>query len=103
MARLRRRDGEDSLPQLWLFEPPRNQPLEDSRPARTQPSSRNDEHATSSRIVGSRYEGGERAMRLGLRHPMQVKSRLNFMLAALEPLGIGAIDPGKAVERLERP
>lgn len=42
-------------------------------------------------------------MRLGLRHSMQVENRLNFVLTALEPLGIGAVDPGQAVEWLGRP
>ena len=92
-------DGEDPPPQLPLFQPSRNRSLEDPGPARTQSSSRDDEHAAPSGTVGSRDKSGERAMRHGLRHPVQIQSCLDLAKTALEPLGIGAIDPGEAIER----
>ena len=44
-------------------------------------------------------KAGERAMRLGLGHAVQVEPRLDRVLAALQPLGARAIDPGKAPRR----
>jgi len=92
-------DGQDPPPQLRLFQPSRHRFLENPGPARTQSSSRDDEHAAPSGIVGSRDKSGERVMRLGLRHPVQIQSCLDLAKTALEPLGIGAIDPGEAIER----
>jgi hypothetical protein len=49
--------------------------------------------------VGSGDKDGERAMRLGLRHPVQIQSCLDLVKTAFEPLGVGAIDPDEAIER----
>lgn len=38
-------------------------------------------------------------MRLGLRHSVKVEGRLDFVQAALEPLGGGSVYPGEAIER----
>ena len=38
-------------------------------------------------------------MRLGLGHSMKIETRLDRVQTALQPLGIGAIDPGKSIER----
>ena len=92
-------DGEDPPSQLRLFKPSRNRSLEDPWPARTQSSSRDDKHAATSSIVGSHDKSGERTMRLGLRHPVQIQSCLDLAKTALEPLSVGAIDPGEAIER----
>jgi len=92
-------DGEDPVPQLRLFQPSRNRFLEDPGPARTQSSSRDDKHTAPSGIVRGGDKSGERAMRLDLRHPVQIQSSLDLAKTALEPLGIGAVDPGEAIQR----
>jgi len=97
VTRLGWRDVEDPPPQLRFFQPSRNRSLEDPGPARTQSSSGDDKHAAPSGIVGSRDKGGERAMRLGLCHPVQIQRCFDLAKTALESLGIGAIDPGEAV------
>lgn len=103
MARLGWRNCKDQSPQLWLFEPPRKRPFEDPRPAGTQPPSGDDEQAAPSGLVGSRDKGGQCSMGLGLRHSMQIESCLDFVQTALQPLGVGAVDPGEAIEARWRP
>jgi hypothetical protein len=44
-------------------------------------------------------EGREGAMRLGLGHPMEIKACLDPVQTALQPFGIGTVDPGKLIER----
>jgi len=48
--------------------------------------------------VRGRDKNPERPVRLGLRHSMKVEGRLDFVQAALEPLGGGAVYPGEAIE-----
>ena len=38
-------------------------------------------------------------MRLGLGHSVQIEACLDPVQTALQPFGVGAVDPGKAVER----
>ena len=45
---------------------------------------------------------GERTVRLGLGHAVQIEPRLDRAAAALQPFGGGAIDPGEPVERRRR-
>lgn len=99
MMGLRRRDGEDMPPQLGLFEPARNRSLEDTRPALPEPPPSDHEHATSSSGPRRRDEGKEGAMRLGLSHSVEIEACLYFVQTALQPFRVGAIDPGKAIER----
>jgi len=49
--------------------------------------------------VRGRDKSPERPVRLGLRHSVKVEGRLDFVQAALEPLGGGAVYPGEAIER----
>ena len=58
-----------------------------------------DEQTALSRLMGSRDKGGECSMSLGLRHSMQIESCLDCVQTALQPLGVGAVDPGEAIER----
>ncbi len=37
-------------------------------------------------------------MRLGLGHSVQIEACLDPVLTALQPFGVGAVDPGKAIE-----
>lgn len=41
-------------------------------------------------------------MRLGLGHPVKIEARFDPVQTALQPFGIGAVDPGKTVERRQR-
>lgn len=97
--RLRRRDCEDVPPQLRLFQPARNRSLEDARPALPESPPGDDQHAAPSRGARRRDEGGECLMRLGLGHAVKIKACLDPVQPALQPFGIGAVDPGKTIER----
>ena len=41
-------------------------------------------------------------MRLGLAHPVKIEARLDPVPTALQPFGVGAVDPGKPIERRQR-
>jgi hypothetical protein len=38
-------------------------------------------------------------MRLGLGHPVKIEACLDPVPTALQPFGVGAVDPGKTIER----
>jgi hypothetical protein len=38
-------------------------------------------------------------MRLGLGHSVKIEARLDPVQTTLQPFGIGAVDPGKTIER----
>ena len=102
MLRLRRRDRQDLPPQLRLLQPARNRTLEDARPALPEPPPGDDEHATPRRGARRGDEGRKGSMRLGLGHPVKIEACLYPVQTALQPFGVGAVDPGKTVERRQR-
>ena len=96
---LRRRDREDLPPQLRLLQPARNRTLEDARPALPEAPPGDDEHATPSRGARRGDEARECPMRLGLGHSMKIQACLDPVQTALQPFGVGAVDPSKTIER----
>jgi len=61
-------------------------------------------HQNASLAVGSRAanERGEYPVRLTLGHSVQVESRVDVVLAALQPLRVGSVNAGEAVKRERR-
>ncbi len=41
-------------------------------------------------------------MRLGLAHSVKIEACLDPVHPALQPFGVGAVDPGKTIERRQR-
>jgi len=41
-------------------------------------------------------------MRLGLGHSVKIEAGLDTVHTALQPFGVGAVDPGKTIERRQR-
>jgi len=41
-------------------------------------------------------------MRLGLGHTVKIEACLDLVHTALQPFGVGAVDPGKTIERRQR-
>ena len=101
MMRLSGGDCENLPTQLRFFEPARKGAFEHARPALAEPAPGDHEHAAPAALARCRDEGGERPMRLGLSHPVQIEARRDPVLTAPQPLGGGAVDPGKAIERRE--
>src|SRR5215469_18526056 len=98
MARLRGRDCQDLPPQHGLFEPSRNRAFQNARTVGTEASTGDDQDTAKSRIARGMNKCEECTMRLGLRHAVQVETRLDPVEAALQPLGVGAVDPGEAIK-----
>jgi hypothetical protein len=82
VARLGGCPREDMTSQLGLFQPTRNQALEDPRPVWAKSSPGNDENASAARITRRPEEGGKLPMRFGLRHSMQVKTCFDIVQTA---------------------
>ena len=99
MLRLRRCDREDLPPQLRFLQPARNRTLEDARPALAKSPPSDDEHAPPSRRARRRDEGTEGPMRLGLGHSVKIEAGLDTVHTALQPFGVGAVDPSETIER----
>lgn len=102
VLRLRRRDREDVPPQLRFLQPARNRTLEDARPALPEPPPSDDEYATPSDGPRACDEGKKGPMRLGLGHSVKIKACLDLVQTALQPFGVGTVNPGKAIERWQR-
>src|SRR5205814_10227992 len=101
MMRLGRRDTEQMPTQTRLAEPARHRRSQD---AAAEPAAPGDhQHAAMTGRLGGSDKARERTVRLALRQPMQVQPGLDLMTAALQSLGIGAIDAGEAVERRPGP
>ena len=98
MARLRGRDCQELPPQHGLFEPSRNRAFQHARPVGTETSTGDDQDTAKSGIARGMNKCEECTMRLGLRHAVQVEARLDPVEAALQPLGVGAVDPGEAIK-----
>jgi hypothetical protein len=97
VLRLGRRDREDVPPQLRFLQPARNRTLEDARPALAEPAPSDDEHATPSYGPRGRDESKEGPMRLGLGHSVKIEACLDLVQTALQPFGVGAVNPGKTI------
>ena len=98
MARLRGRDRQELPPQHGLFEPSRNRAFQHARPVGTEASTGDDQDTAKSRIARGMNKCSEGAVRLGLGHTMQVEASFDPMVAALQPLGVGAVNPGEAIK-----
>jgi hypothetical protein len=99
MARLCRRDRQDLPPQPGLFEPPRNRALQNAGPVGVQTPTGDDQDAAKSRVARCVNKCSDGAMRFGLGHAVQVEAGFDPMVAALQPLGVGAVDPREPIER----
>src|SRR5437763_5925011 len=85
------------MAQLRLMEPARHGALQNAaaRPA----MAGDDEDTAPAGGARGRDKAPERAMRLGLGHPVEIEPRLDRALSTSEPLGGGAVDTGELVER----
>lgn len=99
MLRLGRRHREDIWPQCRLLEPSRNQLPKDPRPALPASLSGNYQYAAPPYTARLRNEGGQGLVRFSLCHSMQIEPCLDPMQPAFQPFCIGAVDPGKTIER----
>jgi len=99
MFRLGRRDREDMWPQRRPLKPSRNQVFQNPRPALPAPPSGNYQHAAPPHTPRLCNEAGQSPVRLGLSQSMQIKPCLDPMASALQPFCVGAVDPGKTIER----
>ena len=97
MLRPGRGDRQHMMAQLGLMEPARHGALQNA--AAHAAVAGDDEDAAAAGGARARHKTLERAMRLGLGHPVEIEPRLDRAAATAEPLGGGAIDPGEAVER----
>jgi hypothetical protein len=99
MTRLRRRKCQDLPPQPGLFEPPWDGTLQNARPVGAQTPAGYDQDAAKPRVAGGVNKSSDGAMRFGLSHAMQVEAGFDPVVAALQPLGVGVVDPREAIER----
>jgi hypothetical protein len=97
MLRPGRGDRQHIAAQIGLVEPTRYGALQNA--AAHAAMAGDDEDAAATGGARARHKAGERAMRLGLGHPVEIEPRLDRALATPEPLGGGAINPGELVER----
>ncbi len=65
------------------------------------PSPAPGDHKNATPSCGPRHrdEGRESGVRFGLSHSVQIEVCLDPMQTALQPFGVGAVDPGKSIER----
>ena len=68
-------------------------------PPLSRPTAGDDKNAAPPGGARPHDKAGERPVRLGLRHAMQIEPRFDRQLAAFQPFGGGAIDPGQPVQR----
>jgi hypothetical protein len=99
VLRLGRRDREDVPSQLRFLQPAWNRTLEDAKPALAKSPPGDHEHATPSRRARRGDEGGKCRMRLGLCQSVKIEACLDPVQTALQSLSVGAVDPGKTIER----
>jgi hypothetical protein len=102
MARLCRRDRQDLPPQPGLFEPLRNRALQNARSVGAQAPTGDDQDAAKPGVARGVNKLGKHAMRFGLGHAMQVEAGFDPVVAALQPLGVSAVDPREPIERRAR-
>lgn len=97
VLRASRRDRQDMAAEIGFVQPARHGALQDAAAHAAMPG--DNEDAAAAGGARARNKAGERAVRLGLGHAMQIEARLDIALAAAQPLGGGAVDTGEAIER----
>ena len=87
-------------PEFRFIEPTRHRRAQDATTHLATP--RDDKDTTFASSTRAADKGSKGAMRLLLRHPVQVEASFNRMPAAFQPLGIGPIIAGRPIERQRR-
>ena len=90
-------DRQHIAAQIGLVQPTRYGALQNAAAHAAMPGDH--EHAAPPGGARARHKTLERAMRLGLGHPVEIEPRLDRAAAAFQPRGGGAIDAGEAVQR----